>query len=78
MELVWPAPEYLRSYCEALQRGWSPNNLRPQVAEEELTTSPKNMGSQKVILANGGMLIEEFEKLPSLGGGRELRYRITL
>ena len=36
MQLVWPAPEYLRSYCEALARGWSPNNLRPEVAQEEL------------------------------------------
>ena len=36
MELVWPGAKYLRSYCEALRRGWSPNNLRPQVAGEEL------------------------------------------
>jgi predicted acetyltransferase len=182
MELVWPAPAYLRSYREALQRGWSPNTLRPQAAEEELTaidagpqaylreivnfngggsgvklpdgtvvprlpgyrkwmwdgefcgsiqlrwpvsgelpnyclghigysvvpwkqrrgyatralalllqearsrglqyveltTAPKNIGSQKVILANGGVLIEQFEKLASLGGGPELRYRIAL
>lgn len=182
MELVWPAAPYLRSYRDALRRGWSPNNLRPQVAEEELaaiakdpdaffrqivnlegsgagvklpdgsvvprlpgyrkwmwdgdfcgsihlrwsptgelpdyclghigygvvpwkqrrgyatsalglllsearqrgmpyveiTTSPENGGSRKVILANGGVLVEEFEKLPSLGGGPELRYRITL
>ncbi|WP_298923765.1 GNAT family N-acetyltransferase [uncultured Ramlibacter sp.] len=184
MELVWPEPEYLRSYCDALRRGWSPNNLRPQVAQEELaaiqnnpdayfqrivnfegggagvklpdgtvvprlpgyrkwlwdgefcgsiqlrwpplaggalpdyclghigysvvpwkqrrgyatralalllpqarhrgllqveiTTSPENTASQQVILANGGVLVEEFEKLASLGGGRELRFRIAL
>ena len=182
MHLVWPAPEYLRSYCEALQRGWSPNNLRPQVAQEELaaiksnpdayfeqivnfegggpgvklpdgsivprlpgyrkwmwdgefcgsiqlrwptgaelpdyclghigysvvpwkqrrgyatsalalllpearsrglpyveiTTSPENAASQKVILANGGVLVEAFEKPASLGGGSELRFRIAL
>ncbi|MBI2772198.1 MAG: GNAT family N-acetyltransferase [Burkholderiales bacterium] len=182
MQLVWPAPEYLRSYCEALQRGWSPNNLQPQVAQEELaaiknnpdaffeqlvnfegggigvklpdgsvvprlpgyrrwmwdgefcgsiqlrwatgaalpdyclghigysvvpwkqrrgyatcalalllrearsrglphveiTTSPDNAASQKVITANGGVLVEEFEKLASLGGGRELRFRVGL
>lgn len=183
MDLVWPAPDYLRSYCEALRRGWSPNNLRPQVAQEELeairqnpdaffqgianfrgggpgvrlpdgsevprlpgyrkwmwdgefcgsiqlrwqegthelppyclghigysvvpwkqqrgyatralalmlrearvrglphveiTTTPDNIASQKVIRANGGVLVEEFEKLPSLGGGQELRFRIVL
>ena len=42
----------------------------------EITTAPANIASQKVILANGGVLVEEFEKLPSLGGGRELRFRI--
>lgn len=183
MELVWPAAPYLRSYCDALRTGWSPNNLRPQVADEELaaiakdpdgyfativnlegggpgvklpdgtivprlpgyrkwmwdgefcgsiqlrwahgtgvlpayclghigysvvpwkqrrgyatralhlllaeararklpyveiTTAPGNVGSRKVILANGGVLVEEFEKLPSLGGGPELRFRIAL
>lgn len=183
MQLVWPAAQYLRSYCAALERGWSPNNLRPQVAQEELaairsnpdayferlasltgggpgvklpdgsevprlpgyrkwmwdgefcgsiqlrwapegqalppyclghigysvvpwkrrrgyatqalasmledarsrglrsveiTTTPQNTASQKVILANGGVLVEQFEKLASLGGGPELRYTIAL
>jgi predicted acetyltransferase len=183
MQLVWPSPEHLRSYCAALAQGWSPNNLRPQVAQEELaairanpdgyfarivnftgggepvklpdgtevprmpgyrkwmwdgefcgsiqmrwlestadlppyclghigysvvpwkqrrgyatralslllqearsrrltyveiTTAPDNEASQKVIRANGGVLVERFEKLPSLGGGPELRFRIGL
>jgi len=183
VQLVWPAAEYLRSYCEALKQGWSPNNLRPQAAQEELaaiqespdayferivnfqgggqgvklpdgstvprmpgyrrwmwdgefcgsiqlrwlegttalppyclghigysvvpwkqrrghatralalllpeagarglehveiTTTPENIASQKVIRANGGVLVEEFEKMESLGGGRELRFRIPL
>lgn len=183
MQLVWPAAEYLRSYRDALRSGWSPNNLRPQVAQEELqaieqnpdaffqrivdfrgggpgvklpdgtevprlpgyrkwmwdgefcgsiqlrwqegtpalppyclghigysvvpgkrrrgyatralalllpeararglphveiTAAAGNLASQKVIVANGGVLVEEFEKLPSLGGGRELRFRIAL
>lgn len=181
MQLVWPGPEYLRSYCEALERGWSPNNLRSQAAKEELaairanpdrflaemvdfigegrvklpdgtevprlpgyrkwmwdgefcgsiqlrwtpggetlppyclghigyavvpwkrqrgyatralglvlqearerglqsveiTTQPDNLASRKVIAAQGGVLVEEFEKLPSLGGGPELRFRIA-
>jgi predicted acetyltransferase len=36
MELVWPAAVYLPGYVHALQQGWSPDNLRPQAAAEEL------------------------------------------
>jgi predicted acetyltransferase len=36
MQLVWPAPEYLASYADALRQDWSPNNLRPEAAREEL------------------------------------------
>jgi predicted acetyltransferase len=36
MELVWPAAQYLSGYVHALQQGWSPDNLRPQAAAEEL------------------------------------------
>lgn len=36
MELVWPAPQYLPGYVHALQQGWSPDNLRPEAAAEEL------------------------------------------
>src|SRR6476661_1420872 len=36
MELVWPAPPYLPDYQHALERGWSPDNLRPEAAREEL------------------------------------------
>jgi predicted acetyltransferase len=36
MELVWPAPQYLSGYVDALKRGWSPDNRRPQAALEEL------------------------------------------
>lgn len=36
MDLVWPAAEYLPSYVHALQQGWSPDNLRPQTALDEL------------------------------------------
>lgn len=183
MELVWPARPYLASYMAALERGWSPNNLRPEVAQEELehiaddpddflaslserdvtdrwitlpdgtrvpklpghrrwmwdgefcgsvglrwqpgtealpehclghigysvvpwkqrrgyatqalrdmlpdarleglryvdlTTRPDNVGSRRVIEANGGVLIEEFVKHAGYGGGVELRYRIFL
>lgn len=36
MELVWPAERYLASYVGALERGWSPDNLRPQAGRDEL------------------------------------------
>ncbi len=44
----------------------------------ELTTSPENVASQRVIAANGGVLWERFTE-PAVYGGREsLRYRIAL
>ena len=183
MTLVWPSREYLASYVAALERGWSPNNLRQQQAAEELTeiatdadaflaklverditgrqivlpdgtsvpklpgyrrwmwdgefcgsialrwqpgtnalppyclghigyavvpwkqrrgyatqalrdllrdvqadglhyveitTQPDNVASRRVIERNGGVLVEEFTKLPDYGGGAELRYRIDI
>jgi predicted acetyltransferase len=36
MQLVWPALQYLPSYVRALERGWSPDNLRPEEGREEL------------------------------------------
>jgi predicted acetyltransferase len=36
MELVWPALEHLPSYLAALRKGWSPDNLRPEAAQDEI------------------------------------------
>jgi len=36
MQLVWPAEAYLEGLRDALARGWSPDNLRPEAAAEEL------------------------------------------
>ena len=44
----------------------------------ELTTDAGNEASQRVIYANGGVLIERFHKLPQHGGGPALRFRIAL
>jgi len=44
----------------------------------EITTDPGNIASQQVIRANGGVLVEEFVKLPALGGTPELRFRIDV
>lgn len=35
MKLVWPSREYLPGYIAALERGWSPDNIRGQVAARE-------------------------------------------
>jgi predicted acetyltransferase len=35
-QLVWPTAELLPEYIHALQQGWSPDVLRPEVAQEHL------------------------------------------
>lgn len=35
LTLVWPAREYLAGYVAALERGWSPDNLRGDAAAAE-------------------------------------------
>jgi predicted acetyltransferase len=44
----------------------------------EITTDATNVASQRVITANGGMLIERFTKPPQYGGIDGLRFRIEL
>lgn len=44
----------------------------------EITTTPDNIASQRVIVKNGGVLLETFEKPAAYGGGAALRYRIGL
>lgn len=44
----------------------------------ELTVDPENIASQKVIRANGGLLVEKFSKTAANGGGDSLRFRISL
>ncbi|HYL26798.1 MAG TPA: GNAT family N-acetyltransferase [Candidatus Nitrosotalea sp.] len=44
----------------------------------EIVTTPENEGSQRVITANGGLLVERFVAPQSIGGGETLRFRIAL
>jgi predicted acetyltransferase len=44
----------------------------------DITTDPENSASQKVILANGGVLVEHFNKGPAWGNKPGLRFRIAL
>ena len=42
MNLVWPAADYLPGYVYALEQGWSPDNLRPQTALDDLARIAEN------------------------------------
>ena len=42
LELVRPAQKYLPGYINALERGWSPNNERPDAGWEELDQIEKD------------------------------------
>lgn len=44
----------------------------------EITTDPDNLHSQRVITANGGVLVERFDKGAAYGHQPGLRFRITL
>lgn len=68
------------------RRGYATEALRqllPEARAEglrylELTTDPENIASQRVIEANGGVLVERFTKPPMYGSTPGLRYRIVL
>ncbi len=51
---------------------------REGLSRIEITTSPDNFASQKVILANGGVLADTFLTLPSQGSLTKYRYFIYL
>jgi predicted acetyltransferase len=44
----------------------------------EITTDPGNLASQRVVLANGGVLVERFTKPAQYGHAEGLRFRIGL
>ena len=44
----------------------------------DLTTDDDNPPSQRVITANGGVLLERFTKIAAYGGAESLRFRIAL
>lgn len=57
--------------------------LLPLAAEQglrwiDLTTDPDNVASHRVIVANGGRLVERFTKPAAYGGAEGLLWRITL
>jgi predicted acetyltransferase len=68
------------------RRGYATSALRDMLKDAsaeglryvEITTTPDNLPSQRVIEANGGVFVEEFTRPASLGGGPEVRYRVNL
>jgi predicted acetyltransferase len=64
VQLVWPSRENL-GRAEGLRY-------------VDVVTGPDNPASERVIERNGGVLVEEFVTLPSLGNKSQLRYRVHL
>jgi hypothetical protein len=71
---VWPSDEYLPSY-RALERGWSPDNLRPEAAAEQLAqvqADPRAFLEGLVVLEPQGrtVTLPDGSKVPRLPGYR--------
>jgi predicted acetyltransferase len=67
-----------RGYASEALRQLIPHARTLGLPYVELTTRPDNIASQRVILANGGVLIEHFEAPRHHGEGAVLRFRIPL
>jgi predicted acetyltransferase len=72
---VWPSHEYLPSYRAALERGWSPDNLRPEAAAEQLAqvqADPRAFLEGLVVLEPQGrtVTLPDGSKVPRLPGYR--------
>lgn len=76
MTLVWPALEHLGAYADALVRGWSPNTVRPEAAQEELAEiarDPQAFLARMVDreAAGGPVLLPDGSHVPRLPGWRQ-------
>jgi predicted acetyltransferase len=67
-----------RGYATAALAAMLPIAANEGLDYVEITTEPDNVGSQRVIEANGGGPPERFLKLDVHGGGEGLLYRIDL
>ena len=67
-----------RGYATQALRELLPEARREGLRYVEITTLTDNVPSQRVILANGGVLIAEFTAPAALGGHRHFRYRVQL
>jgi len=67
-----------RGYATLALRLLLPAAKAEGMAFVEITTDAENIASQRVVLANGGTLVERFTKPAQFGSGPGLRYRIGL
>ena len=67
-----------RGYATEALRRLLPEAKAQGLAYVELTTDANNVPSQRVILNNGGVLVERFTKPAAYGSTPGLRYRIDL
>lgn len=67
-----------RGYAKQALAAILPEARARGLAYVEMTTDPDNLASQRVMLANGAVLIERFKKPAQYGGIDGLRYRIFL
>lgn len=65
-----------RGHATAALKLMLPEAWRRGLPHVDLTTTPENRPSQKVILANGGVFVERFTKPAIYGGEEGLRFRI--
>jgi predicted acetyltransferase len=67
-----------RGYAKAALAQLLPEARQVGLTFVEITTDPENIASQRVILANGGFLVEQFTKSAQYGNKQGLRYRIAV
>ncbi len=67
-----------RGYATAALAAMLPIAAAEGLPAVDITTDLDNVVSQRVIEANGGVLVERFTKPASAGGGPGLRYRVDL
>ncbi|WP_338052215.1 GNAT family N-acetyltransferase [Roseibium polysiphoniae] len=71
MKLLTPNIDHLPEYVSALQRGWSPDNLRPKAAQEQVAIISKDAASFVSNLDNpnakgGPITLPDGSKVPRL------------
>lgn len=67
-----------RGYAKAALAQLLPEAREVGLTVVEITTDPDNIASQRVIQANGGVLVEQFIKPAHYGSKPGLRYRIAV